>query len=600
MGDFNSEHASRFRRTGSIGAIFITACMYLVVPSPVRVRANVSISEIDPTGRIAAGDKHTCAIAVNDTIWCWGDNSLSQLGSSEFTDAPSFTPVQTAALPGSRIAKRIVAGANHTCVLATDGTVWCWGDNGWGSLGVAGGTQADPVQVSLGLGATMIAAGGSTTCAVLSDNGLKCWGRNHRGQLGNGTWGTTPVNTPVYTSFVPASFTVAHLEIGSTHSCAISTIGIAWCWGEFTNGRLGTTAMSNALNPTATALLGGVASEVAAGGTHTCVLLVNGTVTCFGYNDMGQLGQTPTQPASSNSTPTVVTLAATATHVSVGKQFTCALLSTAAVHCFGDNASGQLGSGSSGSARNTPDAVLELTGTVVDVVAGAAHACAVMSTGEVRCWGFNDSGQLGIGTNSNVAKATAIATLNIVPTTTSTTVAPTTIAPTTVAPTTVPPTTVAPTTVAPITVPPTTVVVTAVEPEAVEPIVAEPTSTSTSTTTLSTATTTSTASSTSTSSTVGLASAAVLKGKVVVLIHPMVMRRGSNVSAAKLAASVSMTIPKRSVGTMRISITKGSKYCAFVGTSLKAMRPGKCTIVVIYLPKKGPSVLRRNTLTVRK
>jgi hypothetical protein len=97
-----------------------------------------------------------------------------------------------------------------------------------------------------------------------------------------------------------------------------------------------------------------------------------------------------------------------------------------------------------------------------------------------------------------------------------------------------------------------------------------------------------------------MASVAVLKAKVVVLIHPMVMRRGSNVSAAKLAASVSMTIPKRSVGTMRISITKGSKYCAFVGTSLKTKRPGKCTIVFIYLPKKGPSVFRRNTLTVRK
>jgi hypothetical protein len=89
------------------------------------------------------------------------------------------------------------------------------------------------------------------------------------------------------------------------------------------------------------------------------------------------------------------------------------------------------------------------------------------------------------------------------------------------------------------------------------------------------------------------------KAKAVVLIHPMAMRRGSQLSAAKLAASVSMSIPKRSVGTMRISITKGKQYCAFVGTSLKAVRKGKCTIVVIFLPKKGRSVLRSNTLTVK-
>jgi len=89
------------------------------------------------------------------------------------------------------------------------------------------------------------------------------------------------------------------------------------------------------------------------------------------------------------------------------------------------------------------------------------------------------------------------------------------------------------------------------------------------------------------------------KSKAKVLIHPMAVRRGSNVSAAKLAASVSLSIPKRSVGTMRISITKGKKYCAFVGTSLKAVHTGKCTIVVIYLPRKGRSVLRSNTLTVK-
>jgi len=581
MGAFTYQHAGRFRRTGSIGAIFITACAYLAVPSPVRVRANISISAIDPTGRIAAGDKHTCAIAVDDVIWCWGDNTYSQLGSSAFTNEFSWTPVKTTALPGSRIAKRIVAGANHTCVLATDGTVWCWGYNGYGSVGVIGSNQPDPVQVTLGGTATMIAAGGFTTCAVLSENSLQCWGRNNKGQLGNGTSGSTGVSTPVYTSSVPS--TVAHIEIGATHSCAISVAGAAWCWGEFTNGRLGTTASSDAETPTATAFLGGLASEISAGGAHTCALLTNGTITCFGNNNTGQLGQAIT--TASSSTPIVVTLVATATHVSVGKQFTCALLSTAVVHCFGDDAKGQLGFGTSGSFRETPAAVTGLTGTVVDVVAGTSHACAVMSTGQVRCWGLNDQGQLGIGSQSNVSTATAISTLNVVPTTTvaPTTVAPTTVAPTTVAPTTVPPTTVAPTTVAPTTVAPTTVPPTTV------------------TSTLTTTSTSVSISSTTTSTTEAPVSFALVKAapKVVLLIRPMVMRRGSTVSAAKLAASVSMAIPKRSVGTMRISITKGSKYCAFVGTSLKAVRPGKCTVVVILLPKRGKSVVRSNTLTIK-
>ena len=590
MGNFNSEHASRFRRTGSIGAIFITACMYLVVPSPVRVRANVSISAIDPTGRIAAGDKHTCAISLNNSIWCWGDNTFSQIGTSTFSGDFSLVPIQASALPGSRIAKRIVAGMNHTCVLATDGTVWCWGDNGYGSVGVVGGNQQNPVQVTIGAAATMIAAGGFTTCAVLINDSMECWGRNHKGQLGNGTSGGTPADTPVYTSLVPASlsvpgsFTVGHLEIGSAHSCAISVLGAALCWGDVADGRLGITQEPNVLIPTATASLGGTASEVAAGGAHTCALLTNGSVTCFGYNDTGQLGQTPTQPASSNATPTVVTLTATATHLSAGKQFTCALLSTAVVHCFGDNASGQLGSDSFGAARETPGAVSGLTGTVVDVVAGTAHACAVMSTGQVRCWGQNDQGQLGIKSKINASSATAIATLNVVPTTIA---APTTVEPTTIAPTTVEPTTIAPTTVEPTTVAPTLIAPTTVPPSVVE--------------TSSTSTTSTTTSTTSTSTSEAPVMTALVKAapKPVLLIRPMSMRRGSRVSAAKLAASVSMAIPKRSVGTMRISITKGNKYCAFVGTSLKAVRQGKCTIVVVYLPKRGPSVLRSNTLTVR-
>ena len=575
MGAIDHEHVSRMRRTGSIGAIFLTAFASLVIPTPVRVRANISVSAIDPTGRIAAGDKHTCAIALDDIIWCWGDNRMSQLGSSDFGDNFSLTPIQTTALPGSRVAHRIVAGANHTCVLATDETVWCWGYNGYGAVGVIGGNQPDPVQVTLGTGATMIAAGGSETCAVLSDNKLKCWGRNLKGQLGNGVFGSAAVPTPVYTSSVPDSFTVAHLEIGAAHSCAISALGVAWCWGDYASGRLGTSVQSIALNPTATASLGGTASHVAAGGAHTCVLLVIGTVTCFGSNSTGQIGLTPgTAP---NPTPTAVTLETMATHVTAGEEFTCVLLTTAAVHCFGDNSAGQLGSGSIGSVRETPGAVTGLTGTVVDVIAGASHACAVMSTGQVRCWGLNDQGQLGIGSKVTAVQASAITSLNVVPTTT-TTVAPITVAPTTTTTTT----TTVPTVEEPVTVTSTTA----------EPVL---TTTSISTSTNTTSTTTPTE---PTTSTVALTKVAVPKATV--LIHSLAMRSGSKMSAAKVAASVSMKIPRRSVGTMRISITKGKQYCAFAGTSLRAVRKGKCTIVVIYLPKKGPSVLRSNTLIVRK
>ena len=418
MGAVEHEHLSRMRRTGSIGAIFFTAFASLVIPTPVRVRANISVSAIDPTGRIAAGDKHTCAIALDDIIWCWGDNRTSQLGSSDFGDNFSLTPIQTTALPGSRVAHRIVAGANHTCVLATDETVWCWGENGNGNLGDGSFLNQDhPVQAVLGETATTISAGGATTCAELSDDRLKCWGKGNSGQIGNNAK-LLSNGTPVYVSSVPGLFTVAHLEIGAAHSCAISALGVAWCWGQFASGRLGTSVQSIALNPAATAYLGGTTSHVAAGGAHTCVLLVIGTVTCFGSNSAGQIRLTPgTAP---NPTPTAVTLETMATHVSAGEEFTCVLLTTAAVHCFGDNSAGQLGSGSIGSARETPGAVAGLTGTVVDVTAGASHSCAVMSTGQVRCWGLNDQGQLGIGSKVTAVQASAITSLNVVPTTTTT------------------------------------------------------------------------------------------------------------------------------------------------------------------------------------
>ncbi|MCX6517939.1 MAG: hypothetical protein NTV13_04650 [Actinobacteria bacterium] len=165
-------------------------------------QATVSVSAVDPTGRIAVGEQHTCAIRNDNTI------------------------------------------LNHTCVLATDGTVWCWGENGTGAVGDGSlANQPDPVQVTLGGTATTIAAGGNESCAILSSLEVKCWGKNTFGQIGNGTTSageSVPVSVSKipYSASIPGSFSVDHLEVGLHHACATSTTGGAWCWGYYLNKRL--------------------------------------------------------------------------------------------------------------------------------------------------------------------------------------------------------------------------------------------------------------------------------------------------------------------------------------------------------------------------
>ena len=568
MGDFHEERRTRSRGRGVFLGIVLAACA-LVSPVSVPAQATVTVSAVDPTGRIAVGEKHTCAIRNDNTIWCWGDNSLSQLGSSAHSGlTDTATPVQAAALGGGRIPSRIVAGLNHTCVLATDGTVWCWGENGTGAVGDGSlSNQSDPVQVTLGNAATSIAAGGNESCAILSSLAVKCWGKNSFGQVGNGTTSvgeSVPVSVSKipYSASIPGSFSVDQLEVGLYHACAISTTGGAWCWGYHLNGRLGITAGSSVLQPTATSSLGGTGRTVSAGGLHTCVVLTNDTVTCFGRNNRGQLGQNTT--TTENATPTTVALSATASAVSAGNEFTCALLTTGAVECFGANGVGQLGAGTTSTSRYAPGAVSGLSGTVVDIVAGTTHACAVMSTGEVRCWGGNSSGQLGVGNTDPSYSAVAIASLNIMPTTTTTT---TTTTSTTSTTTTTTSTTTTSTT--------STTVPGAVPENPPTQVVAPQTNTTTSSTTT-------------------LPASPIKKKK----ITPIRLRVGRKISAANIAASVSFAIPKQSWGTMRISIMTGGKRCTFSGTSVKAVRRGTCSVAVVLLPKNGKASIRNNTITI--
>jgi len=514
----------------------------------------VSVAGADPTGRIAAGDAHTCAIATTGRIWCWGDNDAGKLGDPGFAGVDSLVPRLSAALPGGRVANTIAAGRNHTCVLANDGTVWCWGENALGQLGIAAASASTPTQVVLGQGVLTLGAGGNTTCAELADGTARCWGSNTAGQWGDGTTsgvaapGSHGTVTGVRATPGAGEFSAAGFSAGLIHVCATAAAGTVWCWGQATNGRLGSSSVSNALTPRGTAALGaGTAVQVASGHEHSCAVMSGGALACWGRNDRGQIGRDPVAVPDSGAPTAVAGLAAV--RAAGGAKFTCVATTAGAARCFGLDNTGQLGDGAGDSSGATPRAVSGITGTVVDVVAGSAHACAVTDTGSVWCWGYNATGQLGANTSDTSMVAVAVGGLAVNPSTTTTTT--------------------------------TTIRSPAGAPE--------------STTTSSTSSSTVARAGGGTTSTVAVvsgspASTATEKGILTV-------RLGRSLTAARLAGAVGMAIPRRSQGTMRISISTGRRTCVFEGSSIRGARRGSCTVAVLLRPVRGRSILR--TLTVR-
>ena len=553
------QHLRTFVAPSVTAALLILSCLAFTSPFSPSVTAAILVDGLDPTGRVAAGDAHTCAISRDDTVWCWGDNNLRQLGNQNFTSTSSAqysaAPIQVDATWGSRIPQHISAGMRHTCMMATDGTVWCWGDNSSGQLGLAGLSFTTPQQAGVTGTAIALSAGGFNTCAVLSDHSVQCWGRNDRGQLATGASGadqSTPATIALTSPSAQPQFAVTFVDVGDNHVCAGDATGSLRCWGMYNEGRLGSNVGSNSYTPLATSSLSGSASVVSAGGAHTCVVVVissQNVLKCFGSNSDGQLAQVV--GTSANSTPTEVALAHSALLVSSGNSHTCVVETQNTLQCFGLNDLGQLGSNTGGTSQYSAAAVSGITGTLVDVVSGSNHSCAVVSSGEVWCWGGNDRGQIGRAKSfSPFPTPAVVGSLNVVQTTT--------------------------------------------------------TSTSTSTSTSSTSST----STTSTSTTSTLApqkdtashnSAQVAPTATVVPTQQkvLVLKRGTFVSAKKVASSVGLSIPKQSQGSMRIAITMGKRYCSFIGTKIKAVRVGKCSVIVVLIPKTGQTVEKKLAIKVK-
>ena len=297
----------------------------------------------------------------------------------------------------------IATGGQHSCALTSQGRVQCWGRNDGGNLGDGSSDRSKsiPVDVSgLTSGVTAIASGAGLSCALTAAGGVKCWGWNDYGQLGDGS--TTNRSTPV--DVVGLASGVAAIAPGAHHTCALTKAGGVECWGNNASGELGNGSRAFSGTPVnVTGLTSGVAA-IAAGDSYSCALLRAGGVKCWGYNGNGQLGN---GAAIDSSTPVDVSgLATGVTAIAAsGIQYyhggpptaTCALTAVGSVKCWGFNVAGQLGNGTK-TDSSVPVDVTGLASSVTAITVGGIHSCALLSSGEVACWGTNTFGVLGDGT----------------------------------------------------------------------------------------------------------------------------------------------------------------------------------------------------------
>jgi alpha-tubulin suppressor-like RCC1 family protein len=294
-------------------------------------------------------------------------------------------------------ATSISLGEYHNCALTETGGVKCWGYNLDGELGDGTKTnrQAPVDVVGLGSGVAGISAGYRHTCALTSLGGVKCWGYNLEGRLGNGT--TTSSSKPVKVSGLSSG--VSAVSAGGFHTCALMQNGAVKCWGDNSFGQLGVgdaTIVSSSTPMDVSGLSSGV-SAIRAGANHTCALMSGGGVKCWGDNSSGQLGEGTN--INKFAPVDVDGLSSGVSAITAGGSHTCALKKSGGLVCWGRNDYGQLGIGSTTS-KEEPVLVIGLAGGVSAVSAGSRHTCVLMQAGGARCWGYNYYGQLGNGTTS--------------------------------------------------------------------------------------------------------------------------------------------------------------------------------------------------------
>ncbi len=373
---------------------------------------------------VDAGGTHTCVLIEGGRVRCWGASESGQLGlGGVLTIGDDELPSEVGDVSLPAPALQVSTGAGqHTCALLEDMSVRCWGLSADGQLGYGntdniGDNEPPSSPVAIGGAAVQIVASMFHTCARLETNAVRCWGRGALGRLGYGSNDTIGDNElPSSVGDVPVGGPLTRIAAGGAHTCGTTINGALRCWGRNEQGQLGYGNLDNIGDDEPAGLAGDAsiipmglgpltkAIDVTAGVSHTCALFETGDVLCWGDNSLGQLGIGSTAFLGDDELPSTmppIELPAKAVAITAGGAHTCALLEDGDAYCWGSNGFGQLGYGNINDIGDDEPATaggpLDLGGAIVQIDGGFFHTCALNEFNEVRCWGNNDAGQLGLG-----------------------------------------------------------------------------------------------------------------------------------------------------------------------------------------------------------
>ncbi|QDK38986.1 hypothetical protein [Bdellovibrio sp. NC01] len=391
---------------------------------------------------VAAGNGFTCGIVANSKyLKCWGQNDYGQVGNNSTANVTTPTVID-----GSNPYLSVFVGPNFACGLTNSNNLKCWGSNSDGQFG--DGTvdkKIIPTQVNSNTYAAG-SAGGAHVCMVTATGELSCAGSNSSAQMGNINWTykrapTSVLGTMTYTSITSGfghmcalntsnsamscsgyntfgqfgnndSVSVAGLQYvqktsayssiasGQFHMCGILTSsGQLRCWGKNDSGQvsLDPTTYPQMLSPTI--VDSGVSySQVRPGFNHTCAITSSNIVRCWGNNIYGAVGNGGS--GANVITPTSVSDGNTYKSVSAGYLFSCGVTTSGILKCWGDSADGKLGNNDNGTSDSYVPLQIDTADTFIKVSSGLRSSCAITSNNYLKCWGANDSGQLGTGDNT--------------------------------------------------------------------------------------------------------------------------------------------------------------------------------------------------------